>query len=110
MVKKGDILLSAFFVVIAVVMLVCAFCFRTSGKKAVISVDGKVFGEYLLNDEQTVNISTEKGNNTVVIKDGKVLVKTADCPDGYCVDHVAVDSVGETIVCLPHRVIIEIKE
>ncbi len=110
MVKKGDILLSAFFVAMAVVMLVCAFCFKTSGKKAVISVDGKVFGEYLLSEEQTVKISTEKGNNTVVIKNGKVMVQSADCPDGYCVDHVAIDTVGETVVCLPHRVIIEVKE
>ena len=110
MVKKGDILLSAFFVLIAVVMLICAFWFKQDGKKAVISIDGKVYGEYLLSEEQTIDISTEKGKNNVVIKAGKVSVQDADCPDKYCVNHVAVDSVGETIVCLPHRVIIEIKE
>lgn len=110
MVKKGDILLSAFFVVTAVVMLICAFGFKQDGKKAVISVDGKVYGEYLLSEEQTVEIPTQKGKNTVTIKDGKVSVTEADCPDKYCVNHVAIDSVGETIVCLPHRVIIEIEE
>lgn len=110
MVKKGDILLSAFFVVTAVVMLICAFLLKEDGKKAVISVDGRVYGEYLLSEEQTVEISTEKGKNTVTIKGGKVTVSEADCPDKYCVNHVAVDSTGETIVCLPHCVIIEIKE
>lgn len=32
----------------------------------------------------------------------------ADCPDHYCVDHAAIDKVNETIVCLPHRVVLEI--
>lgn len=110
LVKKGDILLSAFFVVTAVVMLICTFWFKEDGKKAVISVDGKVYGEFFLSEDQTFEISTEKGKNTVTIKGGKVTVSEADCPDKYCVNHVAVDSTGETIVCLPHRVIIEIKE
>ena len=109
LVKKGDIVLSAFFVLLAVGLLIFAFYFKTSGKKAVVSVDGKIYGEYFLNENQTIEIATEKGKNTLTIKNGKIEVTAADCPDGYCVDHVAVDSVGETIVCLPHRVIVEIK-
>ena len=34
----------------------------------------------------------------------------ADCPDQYCVEHAAIDKVNETIVCLPHKVVLEITE
>lgn len=110
MVKKGDILLSVGCVLVAAVILVCAILSKTDGKKAVITVDGKAFGEYLLSEDQEINVSTKLGQNKVQIKDGKISVISADCPDRYCVEHVAVDSVGETVVCLPHRVVIEIKE
>ncbi len=110
MVKKGDIILSVFCLITAAVMLAGALVFKTDGKKAVITVDGEVFGQYALSEDQTVRLSTERGTNTVTIRDGKVTVTDADCPDRYCADHVAIASVGETIVCLPHRVVIEIKE
>ena len=43
------------------------------------------------------------------IKDGKVTMKEADCRDQICADHKAIEKSGETIVCLPHKVVIEIK-
>lgn len=110
MVKRGDIILSVGCVLAAVLSLAFAFAFRTDGKTAVITVDGEVFGQYKLSDEQDIVIKTEHGENMLLISDGKIKVTAADCPDHYCVDHVAIDSTGETIVCLPHRVVIEIKE
>ena len=43
------------------------------------------------------------------IKDGKVTMKEADCKDQICADHKAIEKSGETIVCLPHKVVIEIR-
>lgn len=110
MVKKGDIILSVGCIFAAVLLLVLAFIFKADGKTAVITVDSEVFGQYKLSDEQDIVIKTEHGENMVQISNGKITVTSANCPDHYCVDHVAIDSVGETIVCLPHRVVIEIKE
>lgn len=110
MVKKGDIILSVGCIFAAVLLLVLAFIFKADGKTAVITVDSEVFGQYKLSDEQDIVIKTEHGENMVQISNGKITVTAANCPDHYCVDHVAIDSVGETIVCLPHRVVIEIKE
>lgn len=33
----------------------------------------------------------------------------ADCKDQICADHKAIEKSGETIVCLPHKVVIEIR-
>ena len=46
------------------------------------------------------------GSNTVTVRDGKIAVTLADCPDQYCV-HQGFRSSGTPIVCLPHELIIE---
>ena len=37
-------------------------------------------------------------------------MKEADCPDKYCVKQGKIKNVGETIVCLPHKVVVEIEK
>ena len=49
---------------------------------------------------------SENGSNTVTVKDGKIAVTAADCPDHYCMERGFCDS-GTQIVCLPNRVIIK---
>ena len=46
--------------------------------------------------------------NRLVIRDGKAFMETATCPDGICVSHRPISRVGESIVCLPHRVIVKV--
>ena len=110
MIKIGDIILGVALILLAVVIFLGTVLLKAEGSMVVISIDGKVYGEYSLSEDKEVEISTEKGNNTIVIKDGKVSVSSADCPDLYCVSHVAIDSTEETIVCLPHKVVVSIRE
>ena len=42
-------------------------------------------------------------------KNGEAYVSEADCPDGICAAHRPISHVGETIVCLPHRVVIKVE-
>ena len=44
--------------------------------------------------------------NRLVIKDGKASVESATCPDGICASHNPIHRKGESIVCLPNRVVI----
>ncbi|MCR5675892.1 MAG: NusG domain II-containing protein [Lachnospiraceae bacterium] len=46
--------------------------------------------------------------NTVVIENGTCRVSEADCPDRICVERGRISVSGETIVCLPHRLVIEV--
>mgnify|MGYP002574392278 CR=1 FL=1 len=43
-----------------------------------------------------------------VIENGSVHMEDADCPDQYCVQHAAIRSSHETIICLPHELVVEI--
>lgn len=59
---------------------------------------------------KTVSLALEQeftvgGHNTVTVKDGKIAVTWADCPDGYCMAR-GFRSSGGDIVCLPNRLVI----
>ena len=48
---------------------------------------------------------TVDGKNTVTVRDGKIAVTWADCPDHYCMKR-GFCSGGTDIVCLPNRLVI----
>lgn len=68
--------------------------------------EGKLLHTLSLNQDQTITVETARGSNTVTVKDGKVAVTEADCPDGYCMAR-GYCSGGTQIVCLPHRLVLQ---
>ena len=102
-------------VLVAVVILAAAISLflghflKHEGTYATVSVDGSVVAEYALSEDATYEISGfEGGYNTLVIEDGVAYLNEADCPDKLCVKQGKIKKVGETIVCLPHKVVIEV--
>ena len=71
--------------------------------------DGKEVYKTSIKKDQIYQIPEKNGTNVMQIKDGKVTMKKADCKDQICADHKAIEKSGETIVCLPHKVVIEIQ-
>ncbi len=57
---------------------------------------------------QVIEIPGKIGTCILTIKDGKADMTYADCPNQICVHHAAIMNVGETIVCLPNRVVVEV--
>ena len=78
------------------------------GAWAVVTVDGWEVGRYPLSEDVTVTIG-EEDYNVLQIADGQAAVIEANCGDHTCVRTGAVSREGETIVCLPHRLIVEIR-
>jgi len=106
---KNDIILAVIVIAVAATGLLLFSIFRTEGTFAVVKVDGKETERYPLSVNTEVIIETENnGKNTLVIEDGKAFVKDATCPDKICEGHNKISFKGETIVCLPHKVVIEI--
>ena len=82
------------------------------GSKSVyIEIDGKLYKEIFLNDatEETKDIKTKYGRNVVKIEKGTVRVIEADCHDQIDVKQGAISNPGEMLVCLPHKLTIEVK-
>lgn len=107
--KKKDIILIAAVLVIALASFAAIKMTQKDGKQVVVTVDGKEVYQASINKDQTYKIPEENGTNIMQIKDGKVTMKKADCKDQICADHKPIEKSGETIVCLPHKVVIEIK-
>ncbi|MDE6150038.1 MAG: NusG domain II-containing protein [Ruminococcus sp.] len=80
------------------------------GNEVIISVAGKEYGKYSLKEDTVINVETDDGYNHIEIKNGIVHMQEADCTDLYCVNQKGISKKGETIVCLPHKIVIEISE
>ena len=48
------------------------------------------------------------GSNTVVVEKGRIRISKADCPDQVCVNQGWISDGTAPIICLPHRLMIEI--
>lgn len=108
---RNDILLAAAVLIAAAVLFLILLAVRgnVQGDVAVIRVDGKEYGTYPLDRDEEITIDTALGHNRIRISSGSVCMLETDCPDGYCARQGAVSRNGDTIVCLPHRVVVEIR-
>jgi hypothetical protein len=108
--KKNDLLLVLCVIILAGgVFLWNNFVKGDAGGSVVVYIDGESSATYDLNTECEYEIHTEYGENLLVIKEVKADMTEADCPDGLCVKQHAIQKTGETIVCLPHKVVVEIE-
>lgn len=105
---RNDIILAGVLLLIAAAGFLLFNLFKSEGDVAVVLIDGAESARYMLSEDMTVVIKTEHGENTLVIEEGRAFVKDADCPDGICAAHAPISNVGESIVCLPHKLVIKI--
>ena len=83
------------------------------GNLVSVSINGDEKYKYSITDNLETDIITgddDENTNTLVIKDGEVYIKNANCPDKICVGHRPISKDGETIVCLPHKVVVSVTE
>lgn len=103
----SDIILVAVLLVISLSVFLVFYLTRTEGDTVVVSVDGVKVAEYPLSIDGVYYLNG--GTNVLVIEDNKAYIREANCP-GYqdCVEQGRISFVGESIVCLPNKVIVEI--
>ena len=102
---------SVFLLMGVVVFSVLGMCFlqgqlQDNGAVVVVTVDGQEWykGSLFLEKEFSID-----GNNTLLIKDGMADMISADCPDQVCVKHAPVYKAGESIICLPNKVVVMVQ-
>ncbi len=106
--KKADILLVIFILIAAVGVYLFYSAGAEKGKGVEVTVDGESVGFLSLDVDDSIRIDTEDGYNIVTVKDGEVMVTEADCRDQICVEHKKIRKTGETIVCLPHKLVVTV--
>lgn len=103
--KKGDKILITAVLTTAIIGIMAVIVFSLGGNKVLIKQDSKTIYDGTVFIEKTFNLK----HNTVEIKKGKVTVTKADCKNQICVNTGTISKKGETIICLPNKVYIEIK-
>lgn len=111
--KRGDykIIIGILIVVLGAYGFVFYKGLSTDDKILTISQDQEVLYEFKIDDSysNTFKIESDTKYNLIHIEEGKVWVEEANCLNQVCVNHATIDSIGETIVCIPHKLILEIK-
>lgn len=82
------------------------------GSIAVISVDGEEYRRIDLRcvkESYDIVIETKYGRNTVHVEPGAISVTESDCPDHICQNQGAITKSGVPIICMPHRLVIQIE-
>ena len=109
-VKKNDLILIGGLLAVLVVLLAVLMVTKSSGAYAVVSVDGVEVATFPLSEDTTYVINGYNGgNNTLIIKEGKAHLEDSSCPDHLCEHMGKIDKVGQSIICLPNRVVVEIR-
>ena len=109
--RKADVVFILILVGVVALAGLGLHLFRHPGDAVEVAVDGKVVATYPLTEDRTEDIRTgadQQQLNRLVIEGGKARVETATCPDGICAGHRPIRRQGESIICLPHRVVVTV--
>lgn len=113
--KKCDILLIIFLIILSFLPYFIFLKYinkNYNSTYAEIKVEGKLYKNIPLSSHSGENsfiIESSKGKNKIIIKDNSIAIEEADCLDSLCIKQGFISKVGENVICLPHKVVIEIK-
>lgn len=103
-------------IVFSVAALICfgmwIFISNVSSPTSVVGIykDGSIVDKIDLNsvtNEYEITLSGEYGDNIILVSNGHIKMKSADCPDELCVEHGELKNSYSPIVCLPNKVVIK---
>ena len=88
------------------------FISNASSPSKVVGIykDGSLVEKIDLNSvigEREITLSGDLGDNVILVSNGRIEMKSADCPDKICVEHGELKSSSSPIVCLPNKVVIK---
>lgn len=106
-------------IVFSVVALLCLaiwlFISNAFSQSMIVGIykDGSLVEKIDLNSvtgEREITLSGDFGDNVILVSNGRIEMKSADCPDKLCVKHGELKSSSSPIVCLPNKVVIKFEE
>ncbi|SEA02451.1 hypothetical protein SAMN02745687_01460 [Lachnospiraceae bacterium NK3A20] len=112
--RRGDFILGSVLAVAGIVfstLTLTAAGRQTAGSgsaRVEIFKDGALYGSYALSEDNVIDVADGEEDNVVVIRNGEVYMSEASCRNQICVNTGAIRAPGQSIICLPNRVVVEI--
>lgn len=115
MLKKGDIIIAAVSILVAVGLFAAVSLYKSAGNNlqriAVIKQNDQIIRRINLETfegSEEINVSGDY-DEVILVENGRIRFKKADCPDKVCVKTGWLEQNGDIAVCLPNRVMIKIE-
>ena len=107
--KKNDLILIGILIIGFLAILGIILVTDKKGAQVVVSVDSLEVERFPIDEDIVYEINGyEGGKNTLIIKDGEAYVVDSSCPDHLCENMGKISKVGQSVICLPNRVTVEI--
>lgn len=114
--KKGNKIISIIIISVLIFSFIGIYIYKngmeSDSKIAVIKHNGKIIKKINLSTidkPETFLIKSTNGNsNTIKVEKGNISILEATCPDQICVKAGSISKPGDTLVCLPNKLIIVI--
>ena len=113
--KKLDIIIIAVLLIISFtpeILFGIKYSGESSETYAEITIGGKLYKTVSLSEnggEDSFIVHTEYGFNKIEIKGDSIAIIDADCNDKLCLELGHITEPGKSIICLPHKLMVEIK-
>lgn len=110
-INKADILLAVIIAVVGVAASIYIGFYNNdmNDGQVVVHKDNKIYGTYSLDEDREINIKENGHINKITIKDGNAQMTFANCYNQDCVKQGSIHDKSKSIVCLPHKVVVEVK-
>lgn len=115
MFKKWDVIIIIILLVVSFIpQIIFGFILRYNYDMTYVevTVGGNFYSKIPLSahkGEDIIEINFHGHINKVVIRDDTITMIEADCPDLLCIYQGEISKVGQSLVCLPNKVMVEIK-
>lgn len=106
---KNDILLILAVLVVAGGAWLYTWLSRVPGGEVVVSIEGEEVHRLPLFEDVEISVGEGGKSNILTISGGEAWISEASCPDHVCVKSGKVSYDGQTIVCLPNKVVVSIE-
>ncbi|MPQ42999.1 NusG domain II-containing protein [Clostridium tarantellae] len=114
MFKKADIII---IIILIFISFIPQIVFNIINKDydrifAIITIDGNVNKKILLSEhigKDEFVIESEYGINKILLKENEIAILQASCQDSVCINQGYISKPGENIICLPNKLMIEIR-
>ena len=106
---RNDIFLTAALLLLGGTLALFLWLTRQAGGTVSVQIDGELAMELPLDRDAELVLGEGGHTNRLVIRGGTAQVVEASCPDKICVGQGPVQYAGESIVCLPHKLVITVR-
>jgi hypothetical protein len=107
--KRGDLILFAVLLALSLTGWLTIHLLRSRNAPTSLQIDASEQAFALPLNDTVLVIPGPLGDTKVIIEDGKVWVEEATCPQKICKRQGKIALPGQSIICLPNRIVITIK-